>query len=108
MGASGTVVAVIELELADAADIPKLFVPVTEKVYETPDCNPDTTIGDVDADVLKPPGVDVARYEFGRPPPSPGENATDADELLYTFPVPEYVILPIVGIAGGAEFATHP
>ena len=108
VGVCGIVFAVIEFELDDAADVPKLLVPVTENVYAVADCNPLTVIGEDDAVPVNPPGVDVARYEFGKPPPSPGENATDADELLYALPDAEYVVVPIVGIPGGALFATHP
>ena len=79
----------IEFELADPADVPKLFVPVTENVYETADCNPFTVIGDEDDVPVNPPGLDVARYEFGNPPPSPEVNETDADELLYALFVAE-------------------
>ena len=108
VGVCGIVFAVIEFELVDAAEVPKLLVPVTENVYAVADCSPLTVIGEDAAVPVNPPGVEVARYKFGKPPPSPGVNVTDEDELLYGCPVAEYVAVPIVGTPGGALFATHP
>jgi hypothetical protein len=59
-GVAGTVVAVIDEEALDAADVPKEFVAVTVKVYAVFDCNPVTVIGDDADDPVNPPGEDVA------------------------------------------------
>jgi hypothetical protein len=63
VGACGTVVAVMLLDAADAADVPIEFVAVAVNVYSTPDCKPVTTSGDEAPEAEKPPGLDVTVYE---------------------------------------------
>jgi hypothetical protein len=59
VGIPGTVAGVIELEAAEAAPVPTLFVAVTVKVYAVPFVKPTTTIGDVVSAPVKPPGEEV-------------------------------------------------
>jgi hypothetical protein len=47
VGACGTVVAVIELDALDAADVPTTDVAVTVNVYAVADCKPATVIGEL-------------------------------------------------------------
>jgi hypothetical protein len=59
VGACGTVVAVMLLEAAEAADVPTAFVAVTVNVYAVADAKPVTVKGDPAPDAVKPPGLDV-------------------------------------------------
>ena len=68
-GACGTVVAVIEFDAADGADVPTAFVAVTVNVYATPDCKPVTLIGEAAPVPVNPPGDEVTVYPvIGVPP----------------------------------------
>ena len=101
VGACGTVVAVTEddAELADV--VPALFVAVTAYVYPVEDCNPVTIIGELVPLAVYEPGVDVTVKLAGTPPVSvTGENATDADPLLYALLVPTFVATTEVGTDG--------
>jgi hypothetical protein len=59
VGACGTVVAVMLLEAADAAEVPRELVAVTVNVYETLDCKPVTDTGDEAPVPVNPPGLEV-------------------------------------------------
>jgi hypothetical protein len=84
VGACGTVVAVMLLDAAEAAPVPRELVAVTVNVYEVLDARPVTVTGD-DAPVpVNPPGLEVTVYEvIGRPPSKTGAvKVTDAAPLL--------------------------
>jgi hypothetical protein len=59
VGACGTVVAVMLLEAADAALVPRPLVAVTVNVYDVLDCRPVTVNGDEEPPAVNPPGLDV-------------------------------------------------
>ena len=59
VGAPGTVAGVIADEGVDDAPFPFELVAVTVKVYEVPFARPATVMGELDADTIKPPGLDV-------------------------------------------------
>jgi hypothetical protein len=63
VGACGTVVAVIELDAAEAELVPIAEVAVTVKVYAVLDCKPVTVKGELESDAVKLPGDDVTVYE---------------------------------------------
>jgi hypothetical protein len=105
VGACGTVVAVTEDDEALEAVVPALFVAVTAYVYPVDDCKPVTTIGELVPLAVYEPGVDVTVKLAGAPPVSvTGENATDADPLLYDLPVPTFVATTEVGTDGATIF----
>jgi hypothetical protein len=111
VGACGTVVAVTEDEEELSEDVPALFVAVTAYVYPVDDCKPVTIIGELVPLAVYEPGVDVTVKLAGTPPVSvTGENATDADPLLYALPVPTFVATTEVGTDGTTIFcnAYHP
>lgn len=64
VGAPGTVASVVtELEAADAAEVPEVFVPVTVNVYAVPGDNPFTVIVPLPGPArvpIKLPGLEVA------------------------------------------------
>jgi hypothetical protein len=96
---SGTVVAVMLLEAADAEEVPYEFVPVTVNVYATADCRPNTEIGDEAPVPVKPPGEDVTVYEVAALVVS-GVNVISARPLLNGRFAPTFVAVPIVGAYG--------
>jgi hypothetical protein len=99
VGACGTVVAVIEFDAAEAADVPELFVAVTVNVYKVDDCKPVTVTGEEEPVPVNPPGLEVAVNEVAVAPAA-GVNVTVAAPLLNERPVPTFVAVPIVGIPG--------
>jgi hypothetical protein len=103
VGACGTVVAVMLLEAAEAADVPAAFVPVTVNVYAVPDCKPVTVNGDDAPVAVKLPGLEVTVKEVAKAP-APAVNVTVAAPLLKAREVPTSVAVPIVGMPG-APFA---
>jgi hypothetical protein len=93
-----------------AADVPKLFIPTTVNVYDVPGVRPVTVIGELDADAVILPGLDVAVNVFGKPPPEPSVKVIVAAPPVveYDLLVPAFVAVPMVGIAIGADEAYHP
>jgi hypothetical protein len=87
-------VVVIELDAADAADVPFAFDAVTVNVYEVEPVKPETVIGLDDPVPVIPPGLDVAVYVVATAPKVAGVNATVA--VLE----PVAVAVPIVGVCG--------
>jgi hypothetical protein len=59
VGACGTVVAVMLLDAAETAPVPRELVAVTVNVYAVADCKPVTVIGDEAPVPVNPPGLDV-------------------------------------------------
>lgn len=88
VGASGTVVAVIDADGLDAGPVPAAFVPVTVKVYDVLDCNPVTVSGEEDPVAVNPPGEDVTVNEVAGAPDVAAVNVTVAAPLLNARPVP--------------------
>jgi hypothetical protein len=58
---------VIELDAADAGDVPLAFVAVTVNVYEVDPLKPETVIGEEPVPVI-PPGLEVAVNEVAVAP----------------------------------------
>jgi len=84
---------VIELDAADAADVPLTFVAVTVNVYDVPLLKPDTVIGEEPVPVA-PPGLAVAvNVDTAAPPVAPAVYAT----VALPFPA---VADPMVGACG--------
>ena len=81
VGACGTVYGVKEVDTA-ALDVLKLLVDVTEKVYCVPLVSPATDIGEDNPVETIDSGLDVTVYKLGNPPPAPGVNAIDAEDVL--------------------------
>jgi hypothetical protein len=95
VGAAGTVVAVIELDAADAVPVPAALVPVTVKVAVASEANPVTIIGD-DAPVAVCPVLAVTVKDVAALGPV-GVNVTDTAPLPNGRFVPTFVAVPIVG-----------
>jgi hypothetical protein len=83
----------VELDAADAADVPLALVAVTVNVYVVAGASPETVIGEAPVPVIEP-GEDVAVNALTAAPPlAPAVYATVAD----AFPP---VAVPIVGACG--------
>jgi hypothetical protein len=84
VGACGTVVAVMLLDAAEAALVPRELVAVTVNVYEVFDCRPVTVTGDEAPVPVNPPGLEVTVYPvIGKPPSKVGAvKVTSARPLL--------------------------
>ena len=87
---------VIELDAADATDVPFAFVAVTVNVYAVPPASPETVTGLDEPVPVIPLGLDVAVNEVAAPPKIAGVKATVA------VVVPVAVAVPIVGASGRA------
>ena len=72
----------IELEAAEAEEVPSESVAVTANVYAVPLCSPATVIGLEEADPVNDPGLDVAVKLLAIPPEVAGVNVTVAAPLL--------------------------
>ena len=59
IGAPGSVAGAMELEAAEAAPLPAVFVAVTLKLYGVPLVRPVTTMGLAVPVAVKPPGAEV-------------------------------------------------
>jgi hypothetical protein len=88
---------VIELDAADAADVPLAFVAVTVKVYEVDELRPEIVIGE-DPVPVAPPGLAVAVKVVAVAP------ITDA--VYATVAVVELVAVAVL-IVGGTGIATE-
>jgi hypothetical protein len=84
---------VIELDAADATDVPLAFAAVTVKVYEVDELRPEIVIGDEPVPVA-PPGLAVAVKVVAVAPITDAVYATVAVEALVA------VATPIVGGIG--------
>jgi hypothetical protein len=97
------VVAVIEAEAEDAADVPDAFVAVTVNVYAVLDCKPATVMGEDDPVPVYPPGEDVAVNDVAAGDNAGKENVTVAAPSLKALPVPTSVAVTLVGAIGSKK-----
>jgi hypothetical protein len=101
--ALGTVVAVIEADAVDAADVPAALVAVAVNVYDVFDCNPVTVSGEVAPVAVKDPGDDVTVNDVAAGDSAGREKDTEAAPLLNARDVPTSVAVTFVGAFGSKK-----
>ena len=100
VGVCGTVVAVIDEDALEAAELPAVLDATAVNVYAVLDCNPVTVKGELAPVAVKPPGEDVTVKDVAAAPVAAGVNVTVAAPLLYARLVPTSVAETPVGALG--------